>query len=265
MDVKKIIGASIAAGSFIIGGIAMATRKKYDEDGYDKNGYDKNGYDRNGYNQSGYDKNGYDRNGYNQAGYDKYGYDRKGYNRAGYNTAGYNQSGYDREGYNQFGYDRDGYDRKGYNKDGYNRDGYNQAGYDQFGCDRLGYTYEDVVVFATGLNDEIKKARNEFKLGEYDDSVMHLRKVLENLYRFYIQHYHISSKNMDNTSFEDCINICKKSGFITEEKADKLHSARRHGNDGAHSFDSVTDKQAYFSLKLTEEEMENFNEKLSII
>lgn len=250
MDVKKIIGASIAAGSFIIGGIAMATRKKYDEDGYDKNGYDKNGYDR---------------NGYNQAGYDKYGYDRKGYNRAGYNTAGYNQAGYDREGYNQFGYDRDGYDRKGYNKGGYNRAGYNQAGYDQSGRDRLGYTYEDVVVFATGLNDEIKKARNEFKLGEYDDSVMHLRKVLENLYRFYIQHYHISSKNMDNTSFEDCINICKKSGFITEEKADKLHSARRHGNDGAHSFDSVTDKQAYFSLKLTEEEMENFNEKLSII
>ena len=58
MDVKKIIGASIAAGSFIIGGIAMATRKKYDEDGYDKNGYDKNGYDRNGYNRAGYNQSG---------------------------------------------------------------------------------------------------------------------------------------------------------------------------------------------------------------
>lgn len=233
MNVKLIVTISTAAAAGVVAGTAKVVDMLRT-----------NIYDKEGYNKKGYNKAGYDRKGYNSYGYNRAGYDRDGYNKDGYNSAGYDRDGYDREGRDKSGYDRDGYDRYGYNRNGYNRGG---------------YTYASTIDLIEKMKKRFKKASLAYKNKEYDYTAEYCRKIIENIYKYYASSYFGCGAN---ESFSNCINICVRNGFLSNEQKHKIYETRKYGNLDTHEFTDGVVNQAYFVLKTTQEELEIFKKRV---
>lgn len=165
---------------------------------------------------------------------------------------GFNKNGFDHQGYDRFGYNKLGYNKNGYDKNGFDRYGYSFAGYNNKGFDRAGYSsdyYSGRIKMLKSRQVAAEKMMQEHK---YRYAIFDSRVIIEEALKLLVNHS--LGQVQGNNGINSYLRICQDNKLLEIAEIDKLHGARKIGNNNGHDIEfdeEVTHNQVYFIVKET--------------